>query len=412
MTNYPREPDEAPLFELVQLLGVGGFAQTWLARVADPELAEEYETTEVALKMPLNRQKERILRKEIELNAGLYVRLKRIGSPYLVRYLGFEIFRGSLVMVMEFVPGNTLRKRMANIPAPGRRNKPMPVDEAVQLVSGILQGLELIHQEHILHRDIKPENILMSGDVPKIADLGISRMLGSGELASTTTGTIYYMSPEILDGTASYPSDIWSVGVTLYEMVTGRLPFGDNQTPQGTLTDLIRRSEAVPPADLNPDVPSTLNDVILGALDKDPGRRPTAAAMRQQLSGLGDSAGGRVEAELAAVRAMIDASAAPREIETRLQAIIDKYPDVASGYQLLGEYRGRNARPADAIKALELGIKRCPGEAMLHWDLALAYQTDRKPVKAREALKKAMDLGLDESLRRYASRLLKVLEAP
>ena len=94
-----REPDEP--FELLEPLGRGGFACTYLARVVDPDLRDEYQRDEVALKVPLGRREERVLRHEMELNAGLHMRLK---SENLVRYLGFTVFRGRIVMVMEYVP--------------------------------------------------------------------------------------------------------------------------------------------------------------------------------------------------------------------------------------------------------------------------------------------------------------------
>jgi serine/threonine protein kinase len=406
-------PAEDEPFELLDFLGSGAFAQTWRARVVDPELAEEYGVSEVALKIPLNRQKQRSLRDEIELNAGLYARLSRIASPNLVRYLGFEAFQAKIVMAMEFVPGQTLRRRVGKIPGPTRRNKPMGVDEAVRMTVGILTGLDLIHREHILHRDIKPENILLDGDTPKIADLGISRMLASDELASTTAGTIYYMSPEILGEGASYPSDIWSVGVTLYEMLTGGLPFGDGTTPVGTLFDLIRSGAPTPPHDLCSDVPAQLDRIVLRALEKDPRERfQAAAAMLQALQELERPADDLVDEQIAQVRAMIESGGAPQAILDRLREVIEEFPESPKGYQLLGQFHNRCNSYADAVKAFQAGIKRNPKDAMLHWDLALAYQKQPgNAAKARDALHRAIELGLDESLQRHAVRLLRVLEA-
>ena len=118
----------------------------------------------------------------------------------------------------------------------------------------------MIHHEHVFHRDIKPENILLEGDTPKIADLGIARMLDANELASTGIGSLPYMSPEILgkEG-ASFPSDLWSLGVTLYEMVTGRLPFDGTL---GELADMIRRTEPLAACKVCPDVPAGLSEII------------------------------------------------------------------------------------------------------------------------------------------------------
>jgi serine/threonine protein kinase len=211
----PRSENEES-FELLELLGRGGFAHTYRARVLDSELIEEYGTDEIALKIPLA-GKQRALRKDFEINATLHVRLKPLRSANLVRYLGVEIFRGQLVMAMEYVRHGSLRRKLGPLDS----QKRVEIPEAVEITEGVLSGLAVIHQEHIFHRDIKPENILMDDKIPKVADMGIARMLESNELASSTTGTLYYMSPEILgEAGADFRSDLWSVGVTLYEMVT------------------------------------------------------------------------------------------------------------------------------------------------------------------------------------------------
>jgi serine/threonine-protein kinase len=109
-------------------------------------------------------------------------------------------------MAMEYVHHGSLRKKLG----PLGSQKRLDISEAVEITEGILSGVAVIHQEHIIHRDIKPENILMDERTPKVADFGISRMLESNELASTTTGTLYYMSPEILgDAGADFRSAIY-----------------------------------------------------------------------------------------------------------------------------------------------------------------------------------------------------------
>src|SRR5437660_1153930 len=95
--------DDHEPFELVRLLGVGGFAQTHLACVRDADLIEEFGVDQVALKIPLNKQNERVLRRELEMNVNLHIRLKRLDATNLVRYLGFAVFRGQIVMAMEYV---------------------------------------------------------------------------------------------------------------------------------------------------------------------------------------------------------------------------------------------------------------------------------------------------------------------
>lgn len=399
-------------FRLIRLLGSGGFAHTYLARVVDQALVREFGREEVALKIPLDRRKQLALKREIEINAPFHLRLKQIGSRNLVSYLGFDVFRGQIVMVMEYVTGGSLRQRIGDIPRQaGAPNPPVPVDEAVEIAMGILTGLSVIHQAKILHRDMKPENILLDDRTPKIADFGISRILSSNELASTTTGTVPYMSPELLDGRGcSYPTDVWSVGVTVYEMLVGRLPFGSCDTAYGALLDLIRDADPTPPSRLA-DVPVGVERVVLRALEKDPSRRyANASEMLQALAQFQQRSDEPSGEEIARVRAMLESGGGLDAVEAELRALVDRFPDSARGYQLLGELHNRRQAYSEAIKAFQAGIERDPDDGLLHWSLALAYQKRGRRTEAGDALERAIEAGLEESLKRHAMRLLRLLK--
>ena len=402
-----RAVDEEP-FERLGELGTGGFATTWKARVLDEELIEEWGTDVVALKIP-HKDKERVLHKELEMNALLHMRLKDLQAANLVRYLGFCVYQGRIVMAMQYVSGGSLRDHIGPI----GRQKPLPLEEAVDIAEAVLCGLEAIHREHIFHRDIKPENILLDGRIPKIADLGISRMLDSKELASTTTGTLFYMSPEILSQEgASFTADLWSLAVTLYEMVTGRLPLGGLGIPLGAMVNIILNAEITPPREHRPEIPEELESIILRALRREPADRfGSADEMMQHLRAWREGESDSVDAELEAARALLSSMEPAPDAEDKLKDLLDRFPDEPKAFQYLGEYYNRCQRYGDAIVIFEQGLSRVPDSALLHWDLALAYQKKGQKEEARRNIEQAMSLGLDASLQRHAAMMLKILQA-
>ena len=265
MDDVKTEPAESiESFELLKHLGSGGFAHTYLARVCAEELAQEYGTDQVALKIPLSRQKARALKRDIELNAALHLRLKDMRSVNIVRYLGFDFYKGQPVMVMHYMPNGSLRKIIGGL----GRQKRLPIEETVRITIEILEGLSVIHEKlRAFHGNLTPENVLMDGETPKISYLGISMMLGLPNEAKL--GNCLYESPEFFEGEMSIQSDIWSVGVMLCEMATGRLPFDNKDTPLMPMTDLVRRSDHVPAPEVCPDVRA----VIDCALSKRPAQR-------------------------------------------------------------------------------------------------------------------------------------------
>jgi molecular chaperone DnaK len=268
-SNFCSEP-----FELTTHLGTGCFGQTWLVRVIDPDLREEW-GEEVAIKIPYDKYKEKALKKEIRLNGSLQLQLTLEESRNIVEYLDFETYKGKTVMVMKYVKGGNLRNKMGTI----RYRKKMSLEEAIIVAKGVLNGLSVIHKKKILHRDIKPENILIDENIPKIADFGVGRMLKTGEFASTVTGTIFYMPPEsllcpkekedaLVKG-ASFNSDIWSFGIMFYEMLCGKYPFGI--TEQIPLSELIKRiTNPEIKLEFPANIPIALQNIISKSLERDP----------------------------------------------------------------------------------------------------------------------------------------------
>jgi serine/threonine-protein kinase len=182
-------------------------------------------------------------------------------------------------IVMELVPGETLAQRIA-------REGALPVGEASRIAASVLRALEAAHAAGVVHRDIKPGNILLTPDgTVKVTDFGIAHTLGESSLTQTgmVLGTAHYSAPEQIRGEDATPSsDLYAVGVVLYEMLTGRRPF-DGDTPAAVA--MARLSEAPPPLRFFKDaVPPPLEDVVMRALALAPaGRFGSATEMREAI---------------------------------------------------------------------------------------------------------------------------------
>src|SRR5947209_3201803 len=167
-------------------------------------------------------------------------------------------------IVMPLVTGGTLRDWLS---------KPVPLERALQVFSRILAALEYAHSQRVVHRDIKPTNILISqGDWPLLTDFGISKIVEPSlrvTRSGTMIGTPEYMSPEQSQGGhVDHRADLYAMGIILYEMLTGRLPF-QGQTPVAVILQHVR--DAVPPpSSVNPALSPIWDEVIRRALAKDP----------------------------------------------------------------------------------------------------------------------------------------------
>ena len=192
-----------------------------------------------------------------------------------------ETPEGRMFIVMEYYGKETLKKKIDH--------GPLPLTDAVDIAAQIAGGLARAHAHGIVHRDVKPANIIVTSDgIAKILDFGLAKLLGQMRLTrtGTTLGTVAYMSPEQARGeTVDQRSDIWSLGVVLYEMVAGRLPFrGDFD--QGMIYSILN-ADPEPLSSQRPDLPVLLNSIVTKALQKDPARRyPSFKEMIADLAGL------------------------------------------------------------------------------------------------------------------------------
>ncbi|MDQ3801576.1 MAG: protein kinase [Acidobacteriota bacterium] len=256
-------------YVLIKKLAKGGFGEVWLA-----EKRSQFVTKKVAAKLPHAGQ---FNFEAIRQEATLWE--KASGHPNVLPLIDADIYDGQVVILSEYIEDGSLADKL-------RKYGRLPVREAVRIVVGVLNGLEYLHSKSIIHRDIKPANILMQGDTPRLADFGISRAVETTMVSSTVIGTHSYMSPESFEGVRSVQTDVWSVGVLLYHLVTGRLPFPLGQPSEIMYAVLMRAPDPLPD-----EIPQRLQQIIYRALEKDrnladgnpPRRYQSAAAMREDL---------------------------------------------------------------------------------------------------------------------------------
>jgi beta-lactam-binding protein with PASTA domain/tRNA A-37 threonylcarbamoyl transferase component Bud32 len=258
-------------YEVQELLGQGGMAQVYRAR--DRVLGRS-----VAIK---------ILRAEYASDASLVARFQRearaaanLVHPNIVAIYDVGQDGAQFYIVMEYITGPTLKEII-------RQRAPLTVELALKVTEQVCAALEYAHRHGVIHRDIKPQNILLSEEeeVVKVADFGIAKSQLDPETTADrlALGTVKYISPEQARGIEVVPqSDIYSLGVVLFEMLTGQQPF-DGDTP---VSIALAHVEAPPPRprQLNPYIPPAVEGIILRSLSKDPAERfASAREMRQSL---------------------------------------------------------------------------------------------------------------------------------
>ena len=248
-------------------LGNGGSGSVWLAR-------DEQTGLEVALKI-IAREGKAALRAEREAAAA-----SRLRHPSCLRAYAFDHDSRNVYIAYEFVPGKTFREAL--------RAGELVDKTAIEACAQVCDALAHAHAAGILHRDVKPSNVLLAdgeGVSVRLLDFGLALMEDEDTLTAhgDVPGTLAYISPERLAGeNASEASDVWAVGVMLWESLAGRHPFW-----QGSLLDTARAidSGAPPLASLRPDLPKLLLQLVDRALSHDPARRPSAVELGGALRG-------------------------------------------------------------------------------------------------------------------------------
>jgi serine/threonine-protein kinase len=242
-------------YEVLEELGRGGMGRVFRARNV---ISDRIEAMKVLLPDLVGRQDlaARFLR-EIKVLATL-------SHPHIAGLRTALTADNQLIMIMEFVEGQPLANRLTQ--------GPLMASEAINYIDQVLDALSYAHAQGVIHRDIKPANMMVTPQgVLKLTDFGIARSANDQTLTATgtTTGSLSYMSPEQVNGEPTDPrSDLYSVGVSLYEMVTGLKPFRAD-SDFGIMRAHIEMRPR-PPIELAPGLPTGLNDVILKAIAKNP----------------------------------------------------------------------------------------------------------------------------------------------
>ncbi len=256
-------------YRVESLLGRGGMGEVYLA-------VDERLHRQVAVKvLPADSLSDETARRRFRHEA---LAISRLNHPNIATVHDFDTFDGTDALVMEYVPGHTLGELIA-------QGQP-PLERALDLGAQMARGLAAAHRQGVVHRDLKPNNVRVTDDGQvKILDFGLALRLRADTTRSrldeltgsaTTGGTPSYMSPEQIRGEVETPaSDLFSLGLVLYELITGRHPFA--ATHQAAVLYRIANDEPEPPSRARPGVPPELDDLILRLLAKSPERRFSSA---------------------------------------------------------------------------------------------------------------------------------------
>ena len=259
--------DQLGPYTLISKLGRGAFGEVWLA-----EKRTAVTTTKLAVKIPLSTDFDF---NSLKQEADLWV--QAAGHPNVLPIIDADVYDDIIVIASEYAPSGSLAEWM-------KKNGGLApsVGSALEMVDGILAGLQHLHSRKIIHRDIKPANILLQGQTPRLTDFGIARLLRTDNQSLVVAGTLPYMSPETLNGDRSELADLWAASVVLYELLTGQLPFP--QTEMGALIRAICSDSHRP---LPSNFQRNIHAIIDRAFDKSPRLRyKSATEMREALHGI------------------------------------------------------------------------------------------------------------------------------
>jgi serine/threonine protein kinase len=284
-------------YKILSTIGSGGFGTVYLAE-------DTWIDKKVALKVP---HKQGVDFGELLREPRL---LATLNHPNVVTVVTAEKQDNIFFIVMEFVSGETLE---AIIAREGALDLPLALDYTCQICNAV----DHAHRQGVLHRDLRPSNVLVSDSgLVKVADFGTSRFLEIAAHGTTVIGSPPYMAPEQFQGKAVFASDLYSLGVTMFQMLTGELPY-DTPTPSD-LDRLMRGDLLVAPRLKNPKVPKAISDVVVKAMAPEIHARYQRAG--DILEDLLAARGGLRRPARAAPGSSENASDEAQDIQTRLKA--------------------------------------------------------------------------------------------
>ena len=245
------------------LLGAGAFGAVYLG--IHEETGEMIAVKKVTLGPPCD-----ATAKQIEQLAGEIRLMKALDHPNVVKYLHAQRKDTDLYIYMEYLSGGSLASVLSKFQTLG--------EKVVRIyMRQVLEGLKYLHQKNIVHRDIKPDNILLTPQgTAKISDFGTSREFSDGKNLLTVTGTAWFMAPEVVKGTGhGAPADLWSVGCTIIQLLTGTVPFGEYDNAVTAMFNIAMHPEKVQEA-IPDNISPELRSLLRGCLMEEPHARLTA----------------------------------------------------------------------------------------------------------------------------------------
>jgi len=314
--------------------------------------------------------------------------LARLDHPGIVKVFDSGMDSGRAYLVMELIEGEALSKALAA--------KKLDRNARVRLLEKVARAVQHAHEKGVIHRDLKPDNILVTGELPKVADFGLARLVESSPAltrSGAVLGTPMYMAPEQVEGgrEVTVRTDVYALGALLYEMLTGRPPHVGESIPE--VYAKISREEAAPPRRLEPSVPWELDAIAVKALEKDPSRRYASAELfaedlRRFLAG-----------EPVSVRPVTAGVLAWRWVKRRRQAFLALIPLIVLVWVLLLVVRGSQQRERQIAEDIAARRDLEAARPTLEKARAAQYTSAVDPASMQKLLDTAQDI-IDAAVRR------------